>query len=364
MDCLLAVDVPSLERQLQDDVVDYQSIQKLLAHLDNLRQSVQDALERRKSELMSADEAVVKTITFEGDRFLTTETLPSECIKRVSESRFLTASDLGRLLLCTCRSFVDNLGSEYVFQRLCEERWGRGCYDLKAHVVQGDTSEPYRSIFRKLTVEPKWVTNDSSTLPWVASKPKLSLRNTLFFVSLQLDGQPVLSQMIPKISMESLGWSDSARFPIAKDFMVKRSIQFSLEDKCKNAQPRWSASLHCLRHDTNQTCCVMWDENLTVLETRGPGTCGEVSLESLRKNQQLEMTYRGLSMHHRGYESSVHRYGANCLPDPFRFSIRFNGRNRNDGGDRSALHLDTCHVSVGGAYGSLYLLLDELSGWK
>jgi hypothetical protein len=76
-----------------------------------------------------------------------TTKIPPEVLWQVTISDYLNFQELGRFLLCTCRSFVPNLGSDYVWKFLCQSKW-KYTLDMDETLIQ---AVGYETLFRKLS---------------------------------------------------------------------------------------------------------------------------------------------------------------------------------------------------------------------
>jgi hypothetical protein len=128
------------------------TIDTLISRFENLTSILKQAKSQRQGkqkycgndvEQPSLDQDSERTI---GNR----ARIPTEVLRQLTQSGFLSTADLAKTLLLTCKCYEIDLGREYVYEYLCRSRWrnitklppsliaNRGYYWLFRHVSRAE----------------------------------------------------------------------------------------------------------------------------------------------------------------------------------------------------------------------------------
>jgi hypothetical protein len=285
---LLEVD-PSL---LSRDVVgllekDPASLQKLLEKLE-LCQTV--ALQAMKSSaLMMSDQFVVVgiddqdhhpsshthnhcTTTEKKTTHRTTKTsphqsdldididIPVEVLHQVCQSEFLTAEEVGRLLLLVSKSFIYGLGKERTWEIICCKNW-RSTVDIPRSIID---QRGYEWLFRQRS---KGIINiddgNHQSVKRIIAPPILSPETLTLLISIRnAKNKEVVSLTLKDDELRmflqngelNVALQDPVPlglFPVTEDGIIGFDLDTFCSDFCQ-----WKATMHFIRSDQLQCACV------------------------------------------------------------------------------------------------------------
>jgi hypothetical protein len=173
--------------------------------------------------------------------------IPTEVIRQVTRSGFLTSPEAGSLLLLTCSSILrDYGGSSSVWQDLCLTKW-KNSLQLPQSLIQ---TRGYEWIFRQKSQGLARRLDWPELLP-----PTLQPSQLQFYISITRNNKEIVSQVLEGAKLEELlttgevAWTLPEPVRVLDDLPCTSSTAPSLLDQ-------YNASIHALRLDTNECCCV------------------------------------------------------------------------------------------------------------
>jgi hypothetical protein len=173
---------------------------------------------------------------------------PSEVLRQVCQSMYLTAEEMGRLLLFSCRGFVRKIGSELVWEYLTLARW-RSSSELPESLIQ---KRGYKWLFQQLLKGVHTEANFTNIIP----PTTLQSNQVIFLVTVRRGNDELVSEQFTfdqVVDMQANRSSIRIQVPIALGtFRVEGEF---VQDFFYNFRD-WKATVHCIRLDTNECCCV------------------------------------------------------------------------------------------------------------
>lgn len=203
-------------------------------------------------------------------------------LRALVHSGFLTEQDLGRFLLLVSKSFVQTLGTEWVWKQLCNTRWRRQDeQELIQRIIpnsQNNNSNSnshniyygYRWLFHHIhkpqTLEdpqPRFV----STLENVLPLQVLSDENTVFCITIRKrnrdqDSDNTSNNILLTRMFHLHDFEEKLENPIPFSIRYKGEEQ-ELKYFSRGTAPLM-ATLHCIRMDTKQCICLLQSEELKI----------------------------------------------------------------------------------------------------
>jgi hypothetical protein len=173
--------------------------------------------------------------------------IPTEVIRQVTRSEFLTAQEIGRLLLLTCSSIPrDYGGPSSVWKDLCLTKW-KNSLQVPRSLIQ---TRGYEWLFRQKSQ------GLARRLDWPElAPPTLQPSQLQFYISITKNDKEIVSQVLEGEKLEQLltrgevAWTLPEPVRVLDDLLCTSSTAPSPLDQ-------YSASIHALRLDTNEYCCV------------------------------------------------------------------------------------------------------------
>jgi hypothetical protein len=205
---------------------------------------------------------------------------PPEVLRQVTIKGYLNFHELGRFLLCTSKSFVPTLGSEYVWKYLCQSKWkytlhmdesliqAVGGYETLFHKLsrrallqrEQDPKRELAAFFSSRTVNNNVALEQWSPLPQATLKLEqlqlfLSLRNgsNQELVSIQVSHENLVQfvgqgQVQLWLDNNNNNNNNATSSPIRIDVPLGEPLESQVKD--------WTATLHLVRLDTLQICAI------------------------------------------------------------------------------------------------------------
>jgi hypothetical protein len=255
--------------------------------------------------------------------------MPTEALRQLTQSGFLSTADLAKTLLLTCKCYEIDLGREYVYEYLCRSRWrnitklptsliaDRGYYwlfrnmALRIYKASLDIEEP-------ATIPPPAFSSlgHPSTIP----PPAFDYDDMLFSVSIRDgSGKEIVSEVLCGDQLDTMkrgGYASAileqpiiiGTYPEASNYTYARYAQRDM--KCDN----WSVTVHLFRLDQNKCCCVhesgscewktseedLYDERLVLLVAWVNSSAQQsVTLELDERGKLLERRIQEVDRHYR-----------------------------------------------------------------
>ena len=181
------------------------------------------------------------------------ETIPTEVLRILVVAGFLPSEDLGRFLLQTCRSFVLDLGHEYIWKHLCKYRF-RHMSHIPQSVIE---ARGYEWLFRQLR-SPGLILKDE-VIHAPPAPPRLTSDNLVMLISIRAGDIELASQVVSGHALTQFEdvVLDRPIF-VAEGPAVMGPVGFFEYDLTMLGTHRqdWVITIHGIRLDTNQCCCI------------------------------------------------------------------------------------------------------------
>jgi hypothetical protein len=227
--------------------------------------------------------------------------LPPEALRQVMRSGFLTVPELGRLLLLTCKSFVQVLGHEHVYRHLCHTQWPN-TDSVPTSLIE---ARGYQWLFYhrlgRINLQPK--EGELSPL----APPTISSRDLQFYISISNGSKEIISEAIlsPEQIHEML-----TQATVTMDLQHPIPVTSLPLNRCHcwnlpgtDAYQDWRATVHLLHlgnsHHAaqNSSCHCLLDTGFCLW--RGWSQVGELVFLQRERIRGLELTDRGKYLEHR-----------------------------------------------------------------
>ena len=193
--------------------------------------------------------------------------MPTEVLRQLTQSGYLSTADLAKTLLLTCKCYVIDLGREYVYEHLCKSQW-RNITKLPPSLL---ADRGYYWLFRNLSRGTCESREEVSPIP----PPAFDYDAMLFSVSIRDErGKEIVSEILCGEQLETLKEDGSGGIVLERPIKIGTIPLASVEayaehgdrdEECRN----WSVRVHLFRLDENKCCCVHesnscdWVENLS-----------------------------------------------------------------------------------------------------
>jgi hypothetical protein len=165
-------------------------------------------------------------------------------------SDYLTAGDLGRLLLLTSKSFISDLGEDFVYSKLCRKRWRNSASIPYLAKVRG-----YPWVYQKLSQGPE----QPKQRAWPAlPAPTLTPESMMLLVNIRVGQNEVLSDTVRGDSLKELLQCGQVHIPLDDPILIE---DYPIDHVPQSNQPSaecegWNATIHAVRLDNHTCCCV------------------------------------------------------------------------------------------------------------
>ena len=237
----------------------------------------------------------------------TTETdgIPTEILRQVSLSGYLSSKELGRWLLLTSRKFEYVLGGDFLFKCLCESRWRNHLSHIPKSIVD---AAGYRRIFRQLVRPCMLAMHETMNKP---KKPKLSANDLVLMISIRdvQQDEEIISKSLSGPALDSLmkyGMLDISLLQnkgtsTEDSFLHRGDNYFQLT---WHGRERFKATLHLLRldredgdSDRSQHICCIHETHCEDFSYRPSNHTGTIVFSP--SNHPLQLTDQGKLFEHR-----------------------------------------------------------------
>jgi hypothetical protein len=178
--------------------------------------------------------------------------MPTEVLRQLTQSGFLSTADLAKTLLLTCKGYGIDLGQEYVYEYLCKSRW-RNLTKLPPSLI---ANRGYHWLFRNLT-RAICLSALEKELPSIPP-PALDYNDMLFLISIRDgSGTEIVSEVLGGEQMNPDGF---AKISLEQPITVGGTYPSTTESNClfcKEAyHHNWSVMVHLFRLDDSKFCGV------------------------------------------------------------------------------------------------------------
>jgi hypothetical protein len=182
--------------------------------------------------------------------------MPTEILRQLTQSGFLSAVDLAKTLLLTCKCYGTDLGREYVYEYLCKSQW-RNVAKFPPTLI---ADRGYYWLFRNLSRGPYIPVELSSTIP----PPAISDDEMFFSISIRDgSGKEIVSEVLCGEQLDTLKRYGSAGIFLEQPISIgtypyigPASGAYNDDAETYEEHEHWSVRVHLLRLDQNKCCCV------------------------------------------------------------------------------------------------------------
>jgi hypothetical protein len=173
--------------------------------------------------------------------------IPTEVIRQVTRSEFLTSEEAGRLLLLTCSSIPrDYGGPSSVWQDLCLSKW-KNSLQVPQSLIK---PRGYEWLFRQKSQ------GLARRLDWPAlPPPTLQPSQLQFLISITKNNKEIVSQVLEGDKLEQLFTAGEVAWTLPEPVRILDDLPRT-SSTSPSSMDQYSASIHALRLDTNACCCV------------------------------------------------------------------------------------------------------------
>jgi hypothetical protein len=200
--------------------------------------------------------------------------IPTEVLRQITHSGFLSSEELGRLLLVSCKSFLHDLGEEDVWQAICETRW-RHTSQLPRSFF---TPRGFKSYFQQMSAEIPltYYYNEDGKICWhqdgdrasAASSTTLQVENSFLAVSIRNENGEIYSKTLKGDDLTDFLFEKNGHQKLGLECPIKQlgriraskdgtsSTTYKSIDAADLVQHCWSATVHLIRSDTNTCLCI------------------------------------------------------------------------------------------------------------
>jgi hypothetical protein len=294
------------------------TIDTLISRFEDLTSILKQAKRRRqaKRKYCGNDGIVLKQPSLDGDSKRTLEEnrarMPTEILRQLTQSGFLSTADLAKTLLLTCKCYEIDLGREYVYEYLCRSRW-RNITKLPPSLI---ADRGYYWLFRNMALRIYKASLDIEE-PATIPPPAFDYADMLFSVSIRDgSGKEIVSEVLCGDQLDTLKGDGCASaileqpiiigtYPVAPHDAYARYAERDM--KCDN----WSVTVHLFRLDQNKCCCVHdsgsceWDSRYCTEMALVHGLVAWVD-SSAQQSATLELDERGKLLESRIQEYDRH----------------------------------------------------------
>ena len=180
--------------------------------------------------------------------------VPTEVLRQLTQSGFLSTVDLTKTLLLTCKCYGIDLGRDYVYEHLCKSRW-RNITKLPPSLI---ADRGYYWLFRSLSRGLCESLDEPSTM----LPPAFSYDDMLFSVSIRDgSGKEILSEVLCGDQLDTLKRDGSAGIFLEQPIRIGTYPSAPVRAYAAYADrdeeyDDWSVTVHLFRLDENKCCCV------------------------------------------------------------------------------------------------------------
>jgi hypothetical protein len=183
--------------------------------------------------------------------------IPTEVLRQLTQSGFLSTADLAKTLLLTCKCYELDLGREYVYEYLCRSRW-RNITKLPPSLI---ADRGYYWLFRNMSRGiNKPSLEELSTMP---PPPAFGYDEMLFSVSIRDgSGREIVSEVLCGDQLDTLKRDGIAGIFVEQPIIIGTYPAGTVDAYRRYAErdaecDNWSVTVHLFRLDQNKCCCVL-----------------------------------------------------------------------------------------------------------
>jgi hypothetical protein len=181
--------------------------------------------------------------------------MPTEVLRQLTQSGFLSTADLAKTLLLTCKGYGIDLGQEYVYEHLCLSRW-RNTTKLPPSLI---ADRGYYWLFRNLS---RGLHESSPEELSPIRPPSFDYDDMLFLISIRDGkGKEIVSEVLYGEQLETLTRDGSAGIFLEQPIHIgtyPSAPVYAYPDYVDRDQEydNWSVMVQLYRLDQNKCCCV------------------------------------------------------------------------------------------------------------
>jgi hypothetical protein len=292
-------DATSLDDQVLDSLESrLKSLLRSIDTIKHVRRATKIQKDEDKKDQTSLTLLNVHKTTSQDETILHSAPIHTQVLRQLMISDYLTAGDLGRLLLLTSKSFISDLGEDFVYFQLCWKRWRNSASIPSLAKVRG---HPW--VYQRLSQDRE----KPKKRVWPAlPEPTLTPESMMLLVNVRDGKKEVLSETVRGDRLKELLHCGQVYIPLEDPILIE---DYPIDHVPQSNQPSaefegWNATMHAVRLDNHTCCCV--HRSTDVLE--GLDKNKNWNLQFLPELSGLELTDEGkdFEAHIREYDRSVH----------------------------------------------------------
>jgi hypothetical protein len=247
------------------------TIDTLISRFEDITSILKEAKRQRQTKRKYCGNDGMELPSLDGDDSKRTLGIPTEVLRQLTQSGFLSTADLAKTLLLTCKCYAIELGQEYVYEYFCRSRW-HNITKLPPSLI---ADRGYYWLFRNMSRG----IYESPALPSVIPPPAFDYDEMLFSISIRDgSGEEIVSEVVCADQLATFKLDGCARISLEQPIIigtypavpVGAYAGYAKRDmECDN----WSVTVHLFRLDQNKCCCVH-DSRSCEWETETDGYLG------------------------------------------------------------------------------------------
>jgi hypothetical protein len=232
------------------------TIDALIARFEDIASLLKQAKRQRKSKRKDYVNDFKEQQSLDGDSKTlgNRARMPTEVLRQLTQSGFLSTADLAKTLLLTCKGYEIDLGREYIYEHLCKSRW-HNITKLPPSLI---AERGYCWLFRNLS---RGLFDAYAEQLLSIPPPAFSYADMLFSISIRDgSGKEIVSEVLCGEQLDSLKRDGSVVVLLKKPIVIgtfpsapvdayeyARHVDRD-EEECEN----WSVVVHLFRLDENK----------------------------------------------------------------------------------------------------------------
>jgi hypothetical protein len=181
--------------------------------------------------------------------------IPTEVLRQLTQSGFLSTADLAKTLLLTCKCYEIDLGREYVYEYLCRCRW-RNITKLPPSLL---ADRGYYWLFRNMS---RGIYESPAAPQSPIPPPAFDYDEILFSVSIRDgSGKEIVSEVLCGDQLDTFINEGYAIAILEQPIIIGTYPAVPVDAYVRYAErdadyANWSVTVHLFRLDQNKCCCV------------------------------------------------------------------------------------------------------------
>jgi hypothetical protein len=233
------------------------TVDALLTRLEDITSILKQAKRRRQLKRKDYGTSLIQQQSMDCDSKTlgNRARMPTEILRQLTQSGFLSTVDLAKTLLLTCKCYAMDLGREYVYEYLCKSQW-RNVTKFPPTLIE---DRGYYWLFRNLSRGIS-IPEEESRIP----PPVISYNEMFFSISIRDgSGKEIVSEVLCGEQLAILERHGSGgvllKEPISigtYPYLGQASHAYkNYAESCVELE-HWSVSVQLFQLDQNKCCCV------------------------------------------------------------------------------------------------------------